>query len=214
MMHIERFQCNMLQENCYVVSDDTKECAIIDCGAYYPEERTAITNYIRENGLKPVHLLVTHGHLDHNFGNDTIYKEFGLKPEVSAGDEKLMQGLNRQAESFYGMKLDTKFPPIDHFFEEDEVIHVGNHQFTIIETPGHSNGSVCFYCEAEHVLFSGDTLFRTSIGRTDFPGGSMFRIINSLRHLGQLPDETVVLPGHGEQTTIGDELAHNPYMDR
>lgn len=214
MMHIENFQCNMLQENCYVVSDDTKECAIIDCGAFYPEERSAITNYIRKNGLKPAHLLVTHGHLDHNFGNDTIYQEFGLKPEVSAGDEKLMQGLNRQAESFYGMKLDTKFPPIGHFFEEDETIHVGNLQFTIVETPGHSNGSVCFYCESEHVLFSGDTLFRTSIGRTDFPGGSMFRIINSLRHLGQLPDNTIVLPGHGESTTIGDELAHNPYMDR
>lgn len=204
----------MLQENCYVVNDDTKECVIIDCGAYYPEERTAITQYIKENQLKPVHLLVTHGHLDHNFGNDTIYAEFGLKPEVSAGDEKLMHGLNQQAEKFYGMKLDTKFPPIDHFFEEDEVIKMGNHEFTIIETPGHSNGSVCFYCEAEHVLFSGDTLFRTSIGRTDLPGGSMFRIINSLRHLGQLPDETKVLPGHGDSTSIGEELAHNPYMDR
>ena len=112
------------------------------------------------------------------------------------------------------MQLDTHFPPIGHFFEEDEVIKFGNHEFTIIETPGHSNGSVCFYCEAEHVLFSGDTLFKSSIGRTDFPGGSMFRIINSLRHLGMLPDETQVLPGHGEATSIGEELAHNPYMDR
>ena len=86
----------MLQENCYVVSDETKECVIIDCGAFYPEERTAITQYIKENQLKPVHLLVTHGHLDHNFGNNTIYQEFGLKPEVSAADEKLMKG-TRQA---------------------------------------------------------------------------------------------------------------------
>lgn len=81
----------MLQENCYVVSDDTLECVIIDCGAFYPEERKAITEYIRKNNLKPVHLLVTHGHLDHNFGNDTIYQEFGLKPEVAQGDEKLMK---------------------------------------------------------------------------------------------------------------------------
>ena len=93
MLHIERFQVNMLQENCYVVSDETKECVIIDCGAFYPEERTAITQYIKENQLKPVHLLVTHGHLDHNFGNNTIYQEFGLKPEVSAADENLMKGL-------------------------------------------------------------------------------------------------------------------------
>ena len=139
----------MLQENCYVVSDETKECVIIDCGAFYPEERNAITHYIQKNELKPVHLLVTHGHLDHNFGNDTIYKEFGLKPEVSQGDEKLMKGLKHQAETFYQMQLDTCFPPIGHFFEEDEVIKFGNHEFKIIETPGHSNGSVTFYCEAE-----------------------------------------------------------------
>lgn len=214
MLNIKRFQCNMLQENCYVASDDTQECVIIDCGAFFPEERTAITQYIKDNQLIPKHLLVTHGHLDHNFGNDTIHNEFGLKPEVAAGDERLMQGLSKQAETFYQMQLDIQFPAIDHFFEEDEVIRFGHHEITIIETPGHSNGSVCFYCEAEHVLFSGDTLFHSSIGRTDFPGGSMFRIINSLRHLGQLPDNTLVLPGHGEITTIGEELAHNPYMDR
>ena len=108
MLHIERFQVNMLQENCYVVSDETKECVIIDCGAFYPEERTAITQYIKENQLKPVHLLVTHGHLDHNFGNNTIYQEFGLKPEVSAADEKLMKGLAKQAETFYQMQLDYR----------------------------------------------------------------------------------------------------------
>lgn len=99
----------MLQENCYVVSDETKECVIIDCGAFYPEERKAITQYIKENQLNPVHLLVTHGHLDHNFGNNTIYQEFGLKPEVSAADENLMKGLAKQAETFYQMQLDYQF---------------------------------------------------------------------------------------------------------
>ena len=84
----------------------------------------------------------------------------------------------------------------------------------MIETPGHSRGSVTFYCKEENVAFTGDTLFKTSIGRTDFPGGSMFQIINSLRLLAQLPDNTIVYPGHGEPTSIGWELAHNPYMDR
>lgn len=213
-MNIERFQCNMLQENCYVVSDETKECVIIDCGAFYPEERTAIVNYIKENQLKPVHLLVTHGHLDHNFGNNTLYDEFGLKPEVSASDENLMKHLKKQAETFYQMNLDYDFPPIGHFFEDDEIIHFGNHQLEIILTPGHSRGSVTFYCKEEKVAFTGDTLFQGSIGRTDFQGGSMFQIINSLRFLAQLPDEVKVLPGHGNFTTIGEELAHNPYMDR
>ena len=157
----------MLQEN-YVVSDETKECVIIDCGAFYPEERRLLHNILRENQLKPVHLLVTHGHLDHNFGNNTIYQEFGLKPEVSAADENLMKGLAKQAETFYQMQLDYQFPPIGRFFEDEEVIKFGNHEFQVIATPGHSSGSVTFYCEAEHVAFTGDTLFHNSIGRTDF----------------------------------------------
>lgn len=214
MLDIKRFVCNMLQENCYVVSDDSKECVIIDCGAFYEEERKAIVGYIRKNQLTPKHLLVTHGHLDHNFGNDTIYREFGLKPEVAAKDESLMGHFKEQADNFYGLKLDYEFPPIGKLLDEKDVITFGNHKFTIIETPGHSRGSVCFYCAEENVLFSGDTLFYRSIGRTDFSGGSMMLIIQSLRHLAQLPDETVVLPGHNIQTSIGDELAHNPYMDR
>lgn len=214
MFHIERFQVNMLRENCYVVSDETQECVIIDCGAFYPEERTAIIEYINKNQLKPVHLLVTHGHLDHNFGNRAIYEAFGLKPEVSASDESLMQHLKQQAESFYQLTIEEDFPPIGHFFEDDEIIKFGNHEFEIILTPGHSRGSVSFYCKEEEIAFTGDTLFQGSIGRTDFKGGSMFQIINSLRFLAQLPDETKVLPGHGEATTIGEELAHNRYMDR
>jgi glyoxylase-like metal-dependent hydrolase (beta-lactamase superfamily II) len=103
---------------------------------------------------------------------------------------------------------------VGHVFEKNEVIRFGNTQLQIIESPGHSRGSVCFYCQKEHVLFSGDTLFRGSIGRTDLDGGSMMQIIQSLRQIAQLPDETVVYSGHGPQTTIGNELAHNPYMDR
>ena len=116
--------------------------------------------------------------------------------------------------AIYQMQLDYDFPPIGKFFEDDEIIRFGNHQFEIILTPGHSRGSVTFYCAEEKVAFTGDTLFHGSIGRTDFKGGSMFQIINSLRFLAQLPDEVRVLPGHGQATSIGEELAHNPYMDR
>ena len=103
-MNIRRFACNMLEENCYVVSDDTGDCVVIDCGAYFDNERAAIVNYIRDNQLNPVHLLVTHGHLDHNFGNNTIYDEFGLKPEASEMDDNLMRALGRQAEVMYSMR--------------------------------------------------------------------------------------------------------------
>jgi glyoxylase-like metal-dependent hydrolase (beta-lactamase superfamily II) len=204
----------MLQENCYVVNDDTKECIIIDCGAYWEEEKTAIVDYIRDNQLVPKHLIATHAHIDHNFGNAKIYEEFGLKPEVHASDEELMSKLDWQAESIAGIHLDYKMPPVGKYLTTKDKIEFGNHIFTIIETPGHSSGSVFFYCENEHVAFSGDTLFRHSIGRTDFEGGSKFMIIQSLRIICQLPDNTRILPGHGEETTIGLELAGNPYLDR
>ena len=204
----------MLQENCYVVSDETRQCVIIDCGAYYEAERKALVAYINDEHLQPVHLLVTHGHLDHNFGNNTVYETFGLQPEVSEADLKMMENLASQAKTFYQLDLNYNFPAVGRTFQPNEVINFGNHQLSVIETPGHSRGSVTFYCKEENVAFTGDTLFKTSIGRTDFPGGSMFQIINSLRLLAQLPDNTIVYPGHGEPTSIGWELAHNPYMDR
>lgn len=213
MMNIEHFTCNMLQENCYVVSDETKQCVIIDCGAYYEAEQTAIIDYIKSNGMTPVHLLVTHGHLDHNFGNNAISDAFGLSPEISRYDKQLLEHSSEQAE-FFGVNLDKSAIPAGRLLENGEKITFGNHVLQVIETPGHSPGSVVFYCEEEKTAFTGDTLFRGSIGRTDFAGGSMLQIIQSLRMLAQLPDDTVVMPGHGSQTTIGYELAHNPYMDR
>lgn len=213
-MKIKAITCNMLQENCYVVSDETRQCVIIDCGAYYEAERKALVAYINDEHLQPVHLLVTHGHLDHNFGNNTVYETFGLQPEVSEADLKMMENLASQAKTFYQLDLNYNFPAVGRTFQPNEVISFGNHQLSVIETPGHSRGSVTFYSKEENVAFTGDTLFKTSIGRTDFPGGSMFQIINSLRLLAQLPDNTIVYPGHGEPTSIGWELAHNPYMDR
>lgn len=213
-MKIESLVCNMLQENCYVVSDETKECVIIDCGAFYEEERRALVEYIRNNDLKPVHLLATHGHLDHNFGNDTIFKEFGLKPEIAQADEAWITNYKEQAMKLYGMTLEMEMPEVGRFLSDKEKIQFGNHTLEVMETPGHSPGSVVFYCEEENVLFTGDTLFQMTIGRTDLEGGSMMQIIQSLRIIAQLPDNTKVYPGHGYTTTIGYELSRNPYMDR
>lgn len=214
MIEIKNFVCNMLQENCYVVSDETKECVIIDCGAYYAEERKAITNYIDAKGLKPKHLIATHGHLDHNFGNNTIFEAYGLKVEISYDDVSLYVHSDQQAESFYGLKLDFEMPEHGHLLKPDEIIKFGNSSLKVMYTPGHSRGSVSLYDAADNTIFTGDTLFHGSIGRTDFTGGNMMQIIQSLRTLAQLPDETVVYAGHGAQTTIGEEVANNPYVDR
>ena len=214
MLNIKKIVCNMLQENCYIVSDETNDCVIIDCGAFYPEEREAVVEYIRENKLRPKHLLCTHAHLDHNFGNNTIEQEFQLLPEIHEDDAAMLTDLKVQADFLTEFASQLNLPQPGRLLHDKDVIAFGSHQLTVLSTPGHSPGGVVFYCESEHVAFSGDTLFRHSIGRTDFPEGSMFAIIQSLRMISQLPDDTVVYPGHGPQTTIGEEVAHNPYIDR
>ena len=212
MIHVKRFELNMLQENCYVVSDETKEAVVIDCGAFFVEERQAIVNYINDNRLKPVHLLATHGHFDHNFGNDTILHSFGLKPEVGAEDEALMD-IKKQSEDLLGIAFDHEVPTIGRLLRKNDIIEFGSHRLTTLPTPGHTPGSVTFYCGTEGMAFSGDTLFRMNIGRTDFPGGSWTDMQNSLKNvLAMLPSETIIFPGHGPNTTIGEELRYNPYM--
>ena len=213
MLNIKTFCFNILQENTYVVSDDTRECVIIDCGAYYDAERNALVDYINSNNLKPVHLLCTHGHFDHNFGMNTVYDTWELKPEIAAEDEWLISDLPGQFYAMAGIKLRCQYPKPDHFFAPDEVIRFGTHQLQILRTPGHTPGGVTFYCEEEKVAFTGDTLFRMSIGRTDFERGSYEDILNSLnKTLAQLPADTTVYCGHGPKTTISDEMAYNPYM--
>ncbi len=213
MLDIKKFECNMFQENCYVLSDETGECVIVDCGAFYPEERKAIVEYINESHLKPMHLLCTHGHVDHNFGNNTILENYGLKPEVHVKDELLMKSLKMQAKAFVGLDYTESVPDAGKLFDDTYRVKFGNHEFTVIHTPGHTPGSVMFYCEEEKVVFSGDTLFRMSIGRTDFQFGSYSDIVESLRRVVSiLPADTVVLSGHGEQTEMGYESRYNPFV--
>ena len=213
MMKIERFEVNPFQENCYIVSDDIGEGIIIDCGAFYEEERKAVVEYVMDNGIELKHLISTHGHIDHNFGNNTIYERFGLKPEVHAADEPLMSKLGEQALMFCNYRLNYEMPPVGRYLSEADTIRFGNHELNIISTPGHTPGSVFFYCKEEGVAFSGDTLFRMSIGRTDFELGSYKDIMDSLRQLPTiLPDDTTILPGHGPRTTMKAEKQDNPYL--
>ena len=212
-MNIKRLMCNPLQENCYVVSDDTRECVIIDCGAYYDEEKEALASYIAQNGLKPVHLLATHGHLDHNFGNAFVYREYGLKPEICAEDQNLLEHLKEHASALFGMNITEEQPPIGRLLKHGDNITFGQHTLKVLQTPGHSHGSALFYCEEEQTVFTGDTLFRMSIGRTDFPESSWAEMEHSLTTVVKLlPKETIVLSGHGPQSTMADELQYNLYL--
>ncbi|MBQ9237594.1 MAG: MBL fold metallo-hydrolase [Prevotella sp.] len=213
MINIKTIQCNLLSENCYIVSDETKECMIVDCGAVGSAEEQYIKDYISEKGLTPKLHVLTHGHFDHVMGAKFIYETYGLQPVISEQDAELYKDFKGDAESV-GYVVDYTLPVIGRCVNDGDEVKFGNHTFRVIHTPGHSRGCVVYYCEEEEIAFTGDTLFRGSIGRTDLPGGSMFQIIQSLRMLTQLPDTTQVYPGHGRETSIGYELASNPYLDR
>ena len=214
MMNVKTFQCNPLQENCYVVSDDeSKEAVVIDCGAFYDAERRALAAYINDNGLLLRHVLCTHAHFDHVFGLDTLCAEFGIAPRLHAADVAIYDAFSQQMRMFMGSDYGLQLPPLGKLLADGEQICFGQHHLRVMHTPGHSPGSVVFYDEAEKVLFSGDTLFRMGVGRTDLQGGSWQQLMQSLHDvLATLPPDVKVYPGHGPATTIGEEVRMNPYL--
>lgn len=213
MLEIKNFVFNMFSENTYVVSDETKECMVVDCGALYPAEREALKAYISENGLKPVLSVATHGHLDHWFGNRMLMEEYGLEPYVGCGDENQVLNIRKSASDIFGIKSQEEPAPVGRYLKEGDVLKFGSHEMRAISTPGHSPGCMVFYCKEEGVAFTGDTLFQMSIGRTDFPEGSMEDMMRSLSRLqAELPDDTKIYPGHGSSSTVRREKACNPYL--
>ena len=213
MLTVKCFTCNMLSENCYVVSDESRDCVIIDCGAYYPEEGQAIVGYIRQQQLTPRHLLCTHGHFDHCMGNGYIFRAFGLKPRAHQDDSFLMEKMERQTSDILGIPIHLDVPPVGSYLTDSDTLTFGSHTWQILHTPGHTPGGIVFYDADEHIAFSGDTLFRMSIGRTDFERGSYADMITSLHMLAtQLPADTKIYAGHGPETTMADEIRYNPYL--
>ena len=210
MITVKTIQCNMLCENCHIVSDDSNECVIVDCGCYSDEEWQLLTDYISDNGLLPVMLVATHGHLDHNFGNARVKVRYGLSPIMHPDDISMARNYRQNAEKFYHIYDEFTLPEPEPLAGNS--LSFGNHHIQIIHTPGHSKGSVCLYMPDEAVLFSGDTLFHGTIGRTDLYSGNVSQIIQSLDKLSQLPAETVVYTGHGLPTTIAVEVETNPFM--
>ena len=196
MFNVQRIECNPLQENCYVVSDETRECVIIDCGAYYEEEHEAVQRYIADQQLKPVHLLATHGHLDHNFGVVRLFHANGLKVEICAEDQDMVEHIHEQARNLFGMDISEERPQIGRLLSDGDTVTFGSHTLHVMRTPGHSHGSCLM-----------------SIGRTDFPESSWTDMEQSLQRIArELPAETRILPGHGPESTMADELCYSPYL--
>lgn len=211
MIHIHSFVCNPYQENTYVLHDDDGVCAIIDPGMYGTAEEQALQEFIEENGLRPELLLNTHCHIDHVLGNHFIHEQYRLLPLFHENELPLLVEVQHYAPQM-GLRYDVS-PIGEQFLPESGTIGIGAEKLQLIFAPGHSPGHLCFYHQEQGLLIGGDVLFYNSIGRTDLPGGDHEQLLDSIRtNIYSLPDETVVYPGHGPQTTIGHEKHSNPFV--
>ena len=207
-MKVEKYVVGIIGTNCYlVINEDTKEAVMIDPGGY-PQN---LKNEIKEKDLKIQAVLLTHAHFDHIMGLSDVIKDFQVPVYVEEMDKDMMTDGNKNLSGNY-VNGGFRFADVKTV-KDGQVLEIAGFQFQVIHTPGHTPGGCCYYVEKEGVLFSGDTLFRASVGRSDFPGGSASDLVRSVKEkLLILPDETHVYPGHMDETIIGYEKLYNPFV--
>ena len=208
MMTVKEFQVGMVCTNCFLaVNSETKETLVIDPG----DQAQMIVQYIEENGLQPAAVLLTHGHFDHCMVASELAGHYGICVYVHEDEKQTMEHPAYNCATMIGK--DLVFHADEYFHGEKDHLSMAGFEIDVLHTPGHTIGGVCFYIQSENLLFSGDTLFCESVGRTDFPKGSMSQLVRSIKEkLFPLPNDTKVLPGHGEWTTIGQEKQCNPFL--
>ncbi|MEL6124653.1 MAG: MBL fold metallo-hydrolase, partial [Bacteroidota bacterium] len=209
---VHHFTFNAFQENTYLLNHSiTKECIIIDPGCATTAEQQALSSYIDGNALTPIRLINTHCHIDHVLGNAFVADRYGLNLEAHRLEEPVLASCDAVSKA-YGIPF-AGSPPIHSYLEEGHTVDLGGIPLSILLTPGHSPGSICLHASTQGWLIGGDVLFYNSIGRTDLPGGDHQTLIGSiLAKLMPLPETTIVYPGHGPQTTIGQEKNNNPFF--
>lgn len=212
MLKIQRFVFNYFHENTFLICDEeSKTAAVIDPGMYDEKEKIAFKSFVLQNELHLKFCVNTHCHIDHVIGNSFLKKEFNTQLMIPKEDEYLLEMMVAQAEKF-GIEVEPS-PKPDFYINDLTKLQLGKIEGAFIRTPGHTPGEVCIYFEKEKVLFSGDVLFKESIGRTDLWGGDYNTLISSIKtKLFTLPDEVIVYPGHESATTIGYEKMHNPFL--
>ncbi|GAB2835787.1 MBL fold metallo-hydrolase [Ferruginibacter profundus] len=211
MLKIASFVFSPIQENTYLLYDEFNNCVIIDPGCYFDEEKDQLVGFITKNLLQPKMLLNTHCHLDHVFGNKYIAETYGLVAQIHEKEKPVLEFAPTSG-LMYNLPFDNYTGPFI-YLKEGDTITIGQDELKVIEAPGHSPGHICFYCAEQNFLVGGDVLFNHSVGRTDLPGGNHEQLIRSIKEkLFVLPDDTVVLSGHGPSTTIGEEKQFNPYV--
>ena len=207
-MILEMLTVGPFQENCYVIGDEvTGEGALIDPG----DEAARIALAVERTNLEIGWIIITHAHIDHVGAVAALVDEYACPVLMHAEAEPMLGQLPTQA-MMMGLRF-GKVPAVDRHIEDDEVLEVGGLELKALYTPGHAPGHLAFYLESEGLVLSGDALFAGGVGRTDLFGGDMELLLRSIvERLMTLPDETRVLPGHGPETTIGEERAHNPFL--
>lgn len=210
-MKIACLTFNPIQENTYILWDDTQQCVVVDAGNSTPREDAALDNFITDHGLHPVLAVNTHGHFDHTLGVEHLRRRYDIPFALSFKDRFLLEGASASG-SIFGVEVGT-LPAPDLDLDATPEIRFGNTVLQVIPTPGHTPGHVALYEPLSKSLFTGDTLFRESIGRTDLPGGDYSWIMRSiLDRIVPLGDEVKVYPGHGPETTVGHETVYNPFI--
>jgi len=209
-MRILSWRVGPLATNCYaVLCEESREALIIDPGLSAGEERQIIDNVIHR-GFKVKFILNTHGHADHISGNGILKRLTDAWILIHEEDAFMLTDPHENLSFMLGLTITS--PKADRLLRDEDSISLGELEFKVIHTPGHTRGSISLFSMEEKIVFTGDTLFAGSIGRTDLPGSSFRDMMDSLRRLMELPDETIVYPGHGDVTSIGWERRSNPYI--
>lgn len=209
-MTIKLFTFNPFQTNCFICHENG-EAAIIDPSCYQESEVSQVLEYIESEGLTVKHLLLTHGHIDHIFGCQAMVDAFGMGFKMHVADEPLLEQAPAHAQMF-GTSM--KMPPMPaSYLKEGDLIELGDAVWSILHTPGHSPGSICFVDETNNFVIAGDVVFYDSIGRTDLWQGSLPTLMQSIfQKLMALDDAVELYPGHGPATTVGRERVSNPFL--
>jgi hydroxyacylglutathione hydrolase len=210
-MQLYKFVFSPLQVNTYLLADKKGNCAIIDCSCFNTGEFSDLEKFIESHKLNPVILLNTHCHLDHIFGNKLMLEKFNLRTfSHQLEEENRKNALNHAM--LFGLSMEEP-PECAGFISDKQRVYFGEASMLSLHVPGHTAGSLAFYCEEDGWVFTGDALFSGSIGRTDLHGGNYQTLIKSIKdQLLTLPPDTIVYPGHGPETTIAKEMSSNPYL--
>lgn len=206
-LRIETYVVGPVQTNCFfVINDETKEMVIIDPGA----SANQLAKKIEDAGYAPKAILLTHGHFDHATGAKELSEHFNIQIYAHEAEKEVLESAEKNSSWMIGKEMTFS---ADIYLKDEQEIDLAGFHFRVLYTPGHTIGGCCYYLGYEGTLFSGDTLFLESVGRTDLPTGSMSQIVRSIREkLMTLPDDTNVYPGHGDPTRIEVERMYNPYL--